>query len=404
MKQKVISLNNFSEFTCDGKYCNSRCCQEWVIGIDAETRKKYQNILDPVLRAEIADKSIYLEKRRGYVFALGPSNKCFFLGDDLLCKIQKENGETYLTDTCATYPRRYTRIAEREEVYAGLYLSCPVVMRNLLAYQEFLQVTCNKHMLMRPHMIARAEVASEFSKYFINIQAVGLKILHNRTMSLPGRIFSLVMFVDSLSDIQKQSRDFQTLDQVEDYFLNPRVGQNIEEVVGGIKIDTKIFLKDFFTLLDKVLVSIPGIENFCEGRYVRQILSYYGVEKSQSLQALTEQYLAALALYKRQFLPRYPMLWENYLAHQWFNTLQPVMPTKDVNKNLCIFFMAYRFLEMMLMTMLTQQPTEKTLVEALSMMTKIMEHYETTVMIFEEYLTINKRSPMEFLRIWLPLV
>jgi len=55
-------------FQCDGKKYDARCCKKWAIFIDEK-------------------------------------NFCPFLTEDNLCRLQKNFGEDFLSETCTNYPR-----------------------------------------------------------------------------------------------------------------------------------------------------------------------------------------------------------------------------------------------------------------------------------------------------------
>ena len=116
----MIYLNDFQDFVCDGTYCNSRCCSGWDIEIDVAAVQRYRN-MDKKTKGKIKKNIKYVPELKKYFIVLKEDDTCPFLRKDMLCEIQKENSEEYLSDICSVYPRKYVRF--NEYIYAGLRVS-----------------------------------------------------------------------------------------------------------------------------------------------------------------------------------------------------------------------------------------------------------------------------------------
>ena len=103
----ILRFDFVNDFACDGNYCKSRCCRNWVIEIDRATIAKYRNLKYLELKKELDKKINYSAERKKHRFILNDDGNCPFLGKDYLCRIQKKFGEDFLSNVCATYPRRY---------------------------------------------------------------------------------------------------------------------------------------------------------------------------------------------------------------------------------------------------------------------------------------------------------
>lgn len=123
----------FSGFQCIGGKCPANCCHGWRISWSKAEIDKVLNAenISPELR-ELTENSFELcegyEDR--YLIAFLDSKKCPFETEDGLCKIQKELGAEYLSNTCTVYPR--TNINMADSIYRYCHMSCPVIMKRLL--------------------------------------------------------------------------------------------------------------------------------------------------------------------------------------------------------------------------------------------------------------------------------
>ena len=109
----------YPDFACIGRACKDSCCRDWLIDIDFETAKKYQN-MGGVLGEKLRRK---LHKKDGeFYFDVEKDGRCPFLQEDGLCEIQSERGEEELSKVCNAYPRRESMVYPYMQL--DLHLSC----------------------------------------------------------------------------------------------------------------------------------------------------------------------------------------------------------------------------------------------------------------------------------------
>jgi lysine-N-methylase len=118
---KVLQPGYFEAFHCIGAACEDTCCTGWIVNIDKITYAKY----GPSLRAliTISENS---SNDEDYARVSLNGDSCPFL-DERLCSIQKQFGEDYLSNMCATYPRILNRAGD--VLRRSLDLSCPEAAR-----------------------------------------------------------------------------------------------------------------------------------------------------------------------------------------------------------------------------------------------------------------------------------
>jgi len=131
----------FGDFHCIGGDCKFTCCAGWMITWSDEEINKVKDApgCSEELRA-LLDSSF--EKMKGdnnamNVVKLGKGQRCPFLTEESLCKIQRELGAEYLSHTCSHYPRKYCQILDSRTgkptyFYRSCALSCPEVTKRLV--------------------------------------------------------------------------------------------------------------------------------------------------------------------------------------------------------------------------------------------------------------------------------
>ena len=117
----------YDSFLCLAGACPDSCCHEWAVAVDPKAEALYRSLpgeLGEALRR-------FLKEEDGdTVLSLRDDGRCPMWRDDGLCRIQAEQGERALCDTCRDFPRLthdYGDFLERD-----LELSCPEAARLIL--------------------------------------------------------------------------------------------------------------------------------------------------------------------------------------------------------------------------------------------------------------------------------
>ncbi|MCH5194514.1 MAG: flagellin lysine-N-methylase [Oscillospiraceae bacterium] len=115
----------YDSFSCIGGKCPMSCCCEWRVDWTKEEMEKLKNAeCSENLKSIMADA--FEENGNIYKIKLNDQKKCPFLTEDMLCSVQKELGEEYLSRTCRYYPRK--SIVSGNTVLNYCNLSCCRVM------------------------------------------------------------------------------------------------------------------------------------------------------------------------------------------------------------------------------------------------------------------------------------
>ncbi|MDE7230924.1 MAG: flagellin lysine-N-methylase [Oscillospiraceae bacterium] len=121
----------FSEFQCVGGSCVNNCCHDWSVLWSGDGVEKLKAASDCSEKLKRLVRSVFVQSDNGkYNIKLKENGDCPFQLEDGLCIIQKELGESYLSDDCTFFPR--IGFAARNSVYCSCVLSCPAVFQKLL--------------------------------------------------------------------------------------------------------------------------------------------------------------------------------------------------------------------------------------------------------------------------------
>lgn len=122
----------FGDFKCVGGTCTNSCCIGWRIDWTKEEIDKITSAPEcsEELKALVNGSFDKPEGQDKYFVILGAAQRCPFLTEDNFCRIQRELGVEYLSNTCSVYPRHY--IIAGEAAYRYCNMSCPEIMDKLL--------------------------------------------------------------------------------------------------------------------------------------------------------------------------------------------------------------------------------------------------------------------------------
>lgn len=133
-KVKIRKPDYYDTFVCTADQCPMTCCQEWKIGVDDETNKRWKALQPPTgVHPKRKNLSLYTGRKDGErVIALNREHQCPFLNEQRLCRLVLEYGDSCLSETCRIFPREIHRFADQNEYF--LMPSCPAVIDLLQKY------------------------------------------------------------------------------------------------------------------------------------------------------------------------------------------------------------------------------------------------------------------------------
>ena len=177
------------DFKCDGQACDSRCCRDWKIYVDEDTRKKFQSLPDreKILR-HMTEKNSFRPTNSG---------TCPFLNENLLCNLQLEYGEDFLPAVCQSYPR-VTYKLDDENFLQAMTVTCPVAAMEILLREEPITFEVADELKTRLIFDFTEKLSMPVEK-FLSAQVEAVKILQRRELSINRRLKLLCKFFGETS-------------------------------------------------------------------------------------------------------------------------------------------------------------------------------------------------------------
>lgn len=313
--QSILIASCLKDFQCVGSACELSCCIGWRIDVDDSTVKKYKNCRDESWRQNfLRNMNEPTQENSLYTFKLKDDGSCAFLGDDLLCTIQKRFGAKYLSQVCNNYPRIYNKLNERR--YEKSYLmSCPEIIKRLLLHQEPLTFSMvnEKINLSNVHVNHnKMEKNNKYNDYFIDLRKFTIELIQNKEYSLKERLLILAYFFDTL----RNNQDIKSTKEIITLFEQIIQNKSASDILSQIKTD-----RDFYyELLRSIVKSIFNSASDDEFRkYCDKIYNsiYLGKQDKTNYFYLYDGYYTV-------FSHKHPYVLENYLAYSVFFTFFPI--------------------------------------------------------------------------------
>ena len=302
-------------FHCDGQKCGARCCKNWTICIDEKTFQKYSSV--PDLICNIKDFQIILDEK----------NFCPFLSEDNLCRLQKNFGEDFLSETCATYPR-YTWNFGGNFYERSLMLTCPLVAESVLlatAPIKFEKISVNEkvHDNFGKIKILENFLLPEVLEIFLSIQQAAIKILQERTFTLDERFLILGLYCDKLDELLTTD-NLAAVEKVNPVYENLNF---LREQTAQISAVLQFNAQNYFEIVQAFLKKFFDADKF-------------------SAAAMQLQPSENLFQMQKNFLQRFSTIFENYLVHEFFYNLYPFRFDGSPIFNYGIFLTIFKMLEL----------------------------------------------------------
>jgi lysine-N-methylase len=190
-----------SRFSCIGSSCEDSCCAGWRVSIDKKTFNAYRQSTHPELKPVFETKvkrTRSQESDANYArIQLHQESSACPLMQESLCSVQKHLNESYLSDTCFSYPRTTRQFAGGIE--QSLTLSCPEAARQaLLSADAFdfveskIQVRDSTAGKVRPRHGLSVETMNE-------VRILCFQLMRTEGLALWEKLAALGVFCESLT-------------------------------------------------------------------------------------------------------------------------------------------------------------------------------------------------------------
>ena len=370
---QTLKFSYYDEFACTGPECEDTCCKDWLIFL---TKREYLDFkkLDcsPELKAVInsAFKRTKLDNDSRYAQVnLREDGTCPILGEDKLCMLQKEKGESALTFVCGSFPRNWSWIGGEAAVFS-LRPTCYHVVELLMKHPEGIALEEGEYD-GENKWINRGRWAGtplgENDKtfpYIWLVKTAQLDILQNRNFTIAERLLILGYYTKKTCEYLESSPE--KLSQLGEMMLDGELCRKIADSLKTSHTDLQAALKsnemlfkmtlefrsnapdDFITkLLNKIADSVGLVYEpddqgsysveWNNAAYTKNRELYSRLEEERPY--IFENLLATLAF--AEFSPDGESLWEEYFSlavlYNFFKTgIAAFLPESYTDKELAV--------------------------------------------------------------------
>jgi len=328
-----------SRFKCDGSKCGAHCCGHWHVVIDAKTYEKYSRLDGIIEHLNPLGKA--------HVINMDENGHCPFLTADNLCRIQREHGEDFLSNTCTTYPRytkSFGKFFER-----SLSMTCPVAAQAALFSDEpmrfeFVEVPEEIHSHGGKIGIANVESTEGFAEHMLEVQVALISIMQERTLTIDQRLIVMGFFCDRLGEIIGDGKFtaaqvpilIDNLNRlIETYESKKFFARQVPRMLASVRFDEKKFVRLILTLFNEIYSNSSR-----QGRFLNAVSDTLGLNPDEnnfvSIRAVSDNF-ARLADERKIFAERYAAFLENYFVNDLFLNCYPWRFTESIANNFTVF-------------------------------------------------------------------
>jgi lysine-N-methylase len=336
-KVKLRQGVDFEAFRCIGAACEDTCCGDWGVSIDRQTYEKYRTCGDPEMR-RLFRQLVTISPTQGndedYARIALTENRCPFLTEGW-CSIQQKLGESYLSNTCSSYPRTVVSIDGTME--RSLHLSCPEAARLVLLnagryeWQEGIAEVDGGELdgKVKAESIPalnslRANREGNPYPYFQEMRELILEMLQSCARPRWQRLALLARVVEEIGKIIDGSgtADEQAFETAE--LIARTRGELQPEGWRFEPVDGKRPLVQIEAVLELIVARIGS--DFTTRRFLecyREFMQGLSWDADTTMEELNARYQEARVQHYEPFMSRHEYLLDNFLVHYVIRTVFP---------------------------------------------------------------------------------
>lgn len=405
-KRRILTPHYMQSFKCIGSSCEDSCCVGWKVEIDSETYKKYRKIRDEELSI-LLDKYVNRNRsnpdiRKYAKIKLIEDEKCPFLSEKMLCRIQIKRGEDYLSDVCTTYPRVSNMINNVLERSATM--SCPEAARLALLNPQEMEFDEDEESITIRNIILNnfntydGSLRNKPQKYLWELRIFSINILQNRSYALWERLFILGLFFEK---VQKHV-DTNMIDQIPelilaytDYINNGSFREGLSSISTLYTIQMELLKEAIGVRYDMGVASKRFFE--CTSEFMNGI----GYTDETKAEELGQRYNEAYINYYEPFMKEHEYILENYLVDNIFKTLFPFSGEKSLFDAYMMLVLHYALIKMHLIGISAYHKglTVEHVIKLIQSFAKGVEHNKEYPMYIADLMRKNNYNRMAYMSI-----
>lgn len=312
-----------SRFSCIGARCEDSCCAGWQVAIDKKTFNAYRQSNHPELKPVFESSLKRTRSQESDVnyarITMHQETAACPLMQEKLCTVQKNLDESYLSDTCFSYPRLTRQFSGGVE--QSLTLSCPEAARQALLSPDAFDFVENK-ILVRDTSAAAIRPVHGLSIETMNeVRILCFQLMRAEGLALWQKLAVLGVFCESLTKVIKARQQQEIPALIEEFVVILETG-SVVQALGDLQ-PNHANQALVFAALSGLKTSVPASAS--QGEIVAMLAAAMRTDEA-SAQSKEEQIIAH---YRRGIerlplaLEAAPYLLEHYLLNEMFTDLFP---------------------------------------------------------------------------------
>jgi len=406
-KRQILVPQYMKNFNCIGAACEDSCCIGWKVNIDHDTWKKYRKIrhveIASLLEKNITRNRSSTKSEASYAkVKLEQGGRCPFLNDEMLCRIQLECGEGYLSDVCTTYPRIANIINGVLERSATM--SCPEAARLALLrpepmeFDQLEEPATVRNMIKHNINTHELKYANKAEKYLWMLRIFSISVLQDRKYSLWERLVILGIFYDRVQDAVKEEKanEIPNLIAVHTNMLNDG---SFKTLVNGIPAQNTIQME-----LLKEIVDIRYFSGVNNKRYLECFSEFlWGIQYNadSTVEEIGLRYHEAWQNYYEPYMREHEYIFENYLVNYVFKNLFPFTAEKTLFDSYMMLVLHYSLIKMHLIGIAGYRKglTDEIFIKLIQSFAKTVEHNQRYLNEIADLMKQNGFNTMAYMSI-----
>lgn len=375
MSQKIRMPGYWPLFQCIASKCEETCCAGWYIAIDEAAYKKYKRVKQPEMRRRL-DKEIVERKNSVSKECMAKiklkNNRCAFLGQDQLCDIYRNLGESYLSQTCRIYPRNINAVGEYLEL--SLTLSCPEAARIILLQQApltFYEEESNVNLPITGGTVKLSKgKPKSLEEGLLVIRKQLIAILQNRDEKLKDRWQKMSTYFEELEGI-KRRKDIKGLENLLKEGL--KLKKSVKDKSEQTSKQAQVYWQAIIQMREQKKWSSPTYEHYYQ-QMVKGLSTGQPLEKESWCVSAYEEGKKRL---ERKLEGEWATIFENYFTAYIYERLVPLdseTPAKSF-KELNFYFTLLK-LHLCGMLIENEEVNKEDVVSLIQGFTRVFDHNE----------------------------
>ncbi|OAB42940.1 flagellin lysine-N-methylase [Paenibacillus glacialis] len=405
--RSMLVPSYMQKFNCIGSACEDTCCAGWQVTIDKNTYKKYNKVrseLKSALDNHVKRNRTSKSSEDYAKIVLNSELSCPMLNDKKLCSIQLKLGESYLSNTCATYPRVSNEVNGILEKSATM--SCPEVARlallnpNGIEFDET-EEPADIRLSIKNRLDTKVgqQPQVQLQQYFWELRIFSIQTLQNRNFSLADRLIILGMFYQKVEQYI-QDGQIQEIPQLIASYTVMVEGNGLANMLTDIPVLSTIQMELLKNLIDTRMSH--GVRN---QRYIDcfgELLHGIQYAKESSVEEISSCYQVAYNDFYLPFMSKHEYILENYLVNYVYLNLFPLGNGSDIFEEYIMMVIHYAMIKMHLIGMAGYHKENfgvEQIIKLIQSFGKVIEHSPLYLREVRELLRKNEYNSMAYMAI-----